>query len=194
MTLNVTADDVRNFLDHPYDREWSIQGFGMLRTYLDADQKYRLHIWDPQAAVEEVSSIHDHPWDFTSEVISGQITNVLFLEDSFGLEHMAVNIRCGVGGGMIGTPEKIGLHEKSRTTYIAGMGYSQHAEELHMSLPAPGTVTLITRHFRPDNRDIARVIWPKGDWVSAEPRPATEREIMHFTGVARKHWFPRVGW
>lgn len=187
-------NSVRNLLDHPYDRPWSIQGFGMLRTYLDDKQVRRLHIWDPESAVTEVSSIHDHPWDFTSEIISGQITNVLYLEDQYGIPHWSARIRCGEGGGLIEEPDMVGLYQKSPTTYIAGMGYSQHAEELHESIPAPGTVSVITRHFRPGNRDIARVLWRSGEWVSAEPRPATEAEITHFTALARKNWNPRVGW
>ena len=50
---------VRALLERP-DSDWSVQGFGMMRRYLDADKKYRLNIWDSSLAGRNVSIIHDH--------------------------------------------------------------------------------------------------------------------------------------
>jgi hypothetical protein len=197
--MTTVTDDfvqsVRNLLDHPYHKEWSIQGFGMLRTYLDDDHIKRLHIWDPDSAVADVSTIHDHPWDFTSEIISGGMGNVLYLPDEYdGSPCFSAKIRCGVGGGLVEEPRQLKLWRKSSIYYPAGHGYSMHAEQLHESFPTPGCVSVINRTFRPDNTEFATVCWRTGDWVSAEPRPATDAEITRFVALARKHWSPRDGW
>lgn len=73
---DLTASQVLFLLKHPFNLEWSIQGFGMLRAYLADDQVYRLHIWDTeQMSVEDVSTVHDHPWDLDSRIISGTLRN-----------------------------------------------------------------------------------------------------------------------
>lgn len=191
------AIEIREILEHPEDRHWTIQGFGMLRLYLDGCHIKRLHIWDPVMAVENVSPIHDHPWDFVSEIISGQMTNVLYRElrltdptELHDVTYKAVQIRCGEGGGPVEEPHFTRLRVRSRVVYNAGEGYSQHAEELHDSFPERGTVTVIRRTFRENNTELARVFWQGGDWVSAEPRPATPDEVDHFTRLALANWAP----
>jgi hypothetical protein len=46
-----TQASVLQILANPFDYKWTIQGFGMLRTYLDSEHSERLHIWDPDIAV-----------------------------------------------------------------------------------------------------------------------------------------------
>src|SRR6185503_17239495 len=69
---------VRDVLETPHDRIWTLQGFGMLRTYLGDDMNMRLHVWDARHAAPNVSSIHNHPWGFTSLILSGEMENVLY--------------------------------------------------------------------------------------------------------------------
>lgn len=164
-------------LDHPFEFDWSLQGFGMLRAYLTSDESVRLHVWNPDLAVENVSAIHDHPWDFDSWIAYGRMLNVRYVDDQKGEEFQTVAIVCGPGGGMLEHPVPCGLKTVSHEMYVAGDAYSQLATELHQSIPMPGCVSVITRHFGPD-RDHARVCWRTGDWVSAEPRPATEDEVL----------------
>jgi hypothetical protein len=54
---------VRSILEDPM-RQWTVQGLGMLRTYLPDNA--RLHIWNPALKFEEVSEHHTHPWDLVS--------------------------------------------------------------------------------------------------------------------------------
>lgn len=44
---------VQDVLEQPHRREWSLQGFGMLRTYLSFDM--RLNIWNRQFRIPNVS-------------------------------------------------------------------------------------------------------------------------------------------
>lgn len=184
--MSVTESRVKEILAHPFDHDWSIQGLGMLRTYLDDEHIERLHIWDTDRAVTEVSTIHDHPWDFSSRIVAGRLYNQRY-QHSYSLTdgdpfHTS-QIHCGAGGGLIGATHRVRLSLDPIEGYEPGDVYSQSAPELHQSDPSRGAVTVISRTFRAE-RDIATVCWRTGDWVSAEPRSATMAEIEHFIGLA----------
>jgi hypothetical protein len=183
----ITESAINDILANPFDREWTIQGFGMLRTYLDDEQVQRLHIWDTSAAVEDVSTIHDHPWDFTSLILRGAIRNQRFAlhemgESDTGKPFTSAQIRCGVGGGLLSDPRPVRICSLGVEAYGPGDTYSMLAPELHESFPSRGAVTVIKRSFKAD-RDIATVCWKTGAWVSAEPRSATRAEIEHFMSI-----------
>jgi hypothetical protein len=187
---------VQKILEHPYRHEWSLQGFGMLRLYLNEDT--RLHIWDPRYAVEEVSEIHDHPWHFTSMVVAGTVVNHRYREiapeavnerDSV-YPFMRQRILCGVGGGLVpGGPEPVLLRVFQHETWPAGTIYYQQASEIHRSEPRPGTITIIRRKPLEDP-DHANVYFPVGsEWVSAEPRPASRDEVKDIVDASLERWF-----
>lgn len=186
---------VRSILEYPVGREWSVQGFGMLRTYFGRDKKYRLNIWDSALAVPDVSILHDHPWDFRSWIIAGLTCNVRFKDwtkvtpraitpcdtvplanGSSGLYDWMV-IKTGEGGGPDGKNGTMPLLQLPQEFYEEGMTYHQVADEIHASYYRDGTVTLNDRVRRLDGEH-ARVFWPHGqNWVDAEPRPAQLKEI-----------------
>ena len=56
--LDFTRALIRNVLEDS-NREWTIQGFGFLRTYFgpaDKPKMYRLNLWDGRFAVPNVST------------------------------------------------------------------------------------------------------------------------------------------
>lgn len=196
---------VRHLL-HEFDRhQWSIQGFGMLRLYLS--KEVRLHIWHSAFKVPNVSEIHDHPWDFESEVVCGELTNQLYvvLKDGPGnlmveedrttiggyernpCTHHVTKIRCGPGGGVCeseGPPEPRLLLGYCPHTYLAGESYAERAVQVHETKAVDGTVTIVRRTFKADTEH-ARVFFPLGtEWVSAEPRPALPGEVAEFAMAA----------
>lgn len=186
-----SASEVLSILKDPFagGRIWTMQGFGMLRTYLDPDEVERLHIWDTGKANAEVSTVHNHAWDFESLIYSGRLANQRYIRDSNGREWRSADIRPGECGGLISNPEMVRLSESPREFYQPGSTYRQEATELHESLPTPGTVTVIKRTFHNDRTlDVATVAWKAGGWVTAEPRRASEREIMDFVLLARERW------
>ena len=77
---------VRTILEHAADHPWRIAGIGLLALRLDDRREHRLHVWDPDGCVGE-PPIHDHPYDFTSTVIVGQLTNTRYVEDPSGPEY-----------------------------------------------------------------------------------------------------------
>jgi hypothetical protein len=164
---------------------WSWQGFGMLRLYIS--DELRLHVWDPENATPEVSTIHNHPWDFESEVIVGSIVNYKFEQylvdpsasspQPLGRLFRRATILCSPGGGMTTEPELVELMRQAPAVYVSGDVYRQTAAEIHESIPTPGTVTLVRRVFGAD-KDHAQVFWPaEHKWVSAEPVIATHTHI-----------------
>lgn len=187
---------VRAILERPFAFDWTLQGLGMLRTYLGADNAVRMHVWDSDYAVPGVSQMHTHPWDFASRVAVGAVHQMRYLRhvdgSTFGDEVrfvMEQSLRCGAGGGLEAKPERLILHEQPVEVYYEGETYTQAADEIHVSIPADGTVTLIERVFRPDTEH-AFVFWPQGEeWVSAEPRPATPEEVRRICERSLDRWY-----
>lgn len=200
LTTNALARALtRSILEHPHDHEWSLQGFGMLRTYLDGDRNLRLHVWDSRFKVKDVDEIHTHPWDFHSYVVAGKVVNQRFgwlaVEDLLDLARVVKvyrqqEILCGPGGHETpAEPQSVVLVPQSREMVLANDRYSQLAHEIHRSQPDDGTVTIIQREFL-DDADHAFVYIPEGqEWVSAEPRQATKDEVEEICGNALKRWF-----
>lgn len=164
---------------------WSLQGFGLLRLYLT--KELRLHVWDARFAIKDVSLIHTHPWDFESYVLSGRLTNFRY-EKVAGDTHLGCVIQCGENAQLKNEPEPCHLKEVSKEILFGGQTYHQKADEIHLSQPADGTVTLIERTFKADTEH-AWSFWSKGaEWTSAAPRPATKEEVKWITSKALSIW------
>lgn len=170
---------------------WSLQGFGMLRTYLT--RELRLHVWDSRFAVKNVSTIHDHPWHFESSVVAGKIVNTRY--SVYPCTHTDVQIEaqglrvpfikerivCGPGGGLAKNTTMVGsrvwLIPAEPETYEVGGAYEQSAHEVHYTWAEDGTVTLVHREFLPDAEHAHVFYKADASWVSAEPRAATPDEV-----------------
>lgn len=173
--------------------EWSLQGFGMLRTYLDDERNVRLHVWDHRFRTEAVDSIHTHPWNFHSFVVAGVVHNMRYrryvMRNELGQPFREQEILCGPGGHETATSHDVTLVAGDKETYKESDSYSQLAHEIHASDPVPGTVTVIVREFL-DDTEHAYVYIPLGqEWVSAEPRRASTAEVQAITQGALKAWF-----
>jgi hypothetical protein len=205
------AEVARHILEHAQDFEWSLQGFGMLRFYLT--QELRLHVWDSRYRVENVSGIHTHPWHFDSTVLCGRVEQYRYICDP-GYDYLRIGphgtpdsksknfdqylIKAGMGGHLDSEPSPVTLTpgwdylDGSRLEVIeAGQMYSQHSDEIHLSLPEDGTVTIVQRKLADrGSPDHAFVFVPAGEeWVSAEPRMATPDEVKNITRHALERWF-----
>jgi hypothetical protein len=190
MIRSMTEQILRN----PYGlgkEAWSLQGFGMLRLYMP-EKALRFHVWDSRFAVPNVSLHHDHPWEFRSLIVAGQLRNIRYKrygadELVLGDVFMEQTIQCGPGGCAKGDPTSVKLIEQGLETYHVGDWYHQTADEIHISKPEDGSVTIIDRTFNED-AEHARVYW-QGTWVSAEPRPATEDELRSILSNSLEKWF-----
>lgn len=183
---------IKTMLVYPHNFKWTVQGFGMMRTYLPGpvyDKQFRLNVWDRTLAVPNVSVVHDHPWAFKSWIINGRFLNLRFVEDFFngdGYNYMV--IKTGEGGGPSGNRLKTNLRPLNVEIYHTGDVYEQEPTEIHCSLPDDSTVTLNDRTIIGDGEH-ARVFWMAGgDWVDAEPREATEKEVYGVAYRALEKW------
>jgi hypothetical protein len=183
--FNVQLLLVRKLLESPLTLDWSLQGFGMLRLYLS--EEVRVHVWDSRFRIPNVSTIHDHPWDFKSVVLCGQLINLRYAEDALpGLpaeDYKKALIKCGAGACVVNNAQECKLRELTREHYLPGDSYTQVAEEVHDTQARDGTITIVTRSFRKSNRDYATLYF-KDQWVSAEPRKAKPAEIITIVGNA----------
>ena len=171
---------MRHILEHAADHPWRIQDVGVLALWLDDQRRDRLHVWDLRSAIGE-PPVHDHPFDFTSTVIAGEMTNTRYEEDPLGVEYHRVRY----------TPpneddrrsDTIRL-SGTATTFTAGDQYHQLASELHDSRQLPGTVTIIRRTFTADASELSVCNREPTAWVSGQSRPAALADVKRIVATA----------
>lgn len=156
-------------LEKPLDVEWSLQGFGMLRTYVSKSD--RLHVWDSR---------------FRARGVSGVVANRRYVAgppNPEGAGHLLSRLVCGPGGGLVGMPSPCHLLSNGGPpeVYPAGCRYRQNAAELQETNALDGTVTLVRREFLG-----AWLI--ATEWGTAEPRPASREEVLAIVGGAVRFW------
>jgi hypothetical protein len=77
---------VFTLLRHAEDFPWRMQDIGLMGLRLDERREYRLHVWNPSLSAGD-PPIHDHPYDFTSAIIVGELTNTRYVENAAGDEY-----------------------------------------------------------------------------------------------------------
>ena len=170
---------VRTILEHAEDYPWTMQDIGLLGLRLDDRREYRLQVWDPSSAVGD-PPVHDHPFDFTSTVVAGEMTNTRYEEDPSGVEYHRMRYTPpNEDAQQVDTVRLAG----SPTTLAAGESYSQLAHELHDSRQVPGTVTIIRWTFR-DVPELTVCHRGEAPWVSGRSRPAASDEVKRIAATA----------
>jgi hypothetical protein len=184
--MSETADKalVLTILRHAEDFPWRIQqDIGLLGLRLDDRRRHRLHVWDPIDGFED-PPVHDHPYDFASEVLVGQLTNTRYEEDPAGEEY--VRFRYSPGAEEQRWSDTVTL-AATATTLVEGGHYRQLASELHASRQVPGTVTLISCSWV-EAPELTVCVRDERSWRSGQARDATRAEIK--TAVTKAlEWF-----
>ncbi len=171
---------VRTILEHAEDYPWVMQEIGLLGLRLDDVREYRLHVWDLSSSAGE-PPIHDHPFDFTSTVVAGEMTNTRYQEDPFGAEYRRV--RYSPPNEDDRRSDIVRLSAMA-TTFAAGGQYHQLAHELHDSRQLPGTVTIIRRTFTPHSSELTVCNREETAWVSGQSRPAPPADVKRIITTA----------
>lgn len=188
--MNTQHDDARDLvglilrasIKAPDRFDWSLQGFGMFRIYAKEDKVTRIHVWDDRFKTENVTTIHNHPWHFTSTIVSGRIFDRRYRVRPATYEratHHKMRIVCGPGGGACKeeVAKPVVLSPLANYEFRAGDTYGILADEYHETFADRGTITIVRRSFLEDSEH-AYVCYPYDqEWVSAEPRPATADEV-----------------
>lgn len=179
--MSETKSLVLTIVRHAEDFPWRMQEIGLLGLWLDERREYRLHLWGPSLGAENLEPpVHDHPYDFTSRIIVGELTNTRYVETAAGDEHHRFRYsppdedqRRGDTVKLSGTAETLG----------EGDEYGQLAHELHTSWQQPGTVTLIRCSWGAA-RELTVCLRDEAPWPSGRARDATREEIKSFAAEA----------
>jgi hypothetical protein len=176
---------VRNILEHALEYPWRYQEIGLLALRLDDHREYGLHVWAPDRC-PGTPPVHDHPYDFVSRIIVGQLTNARYVEDPTGPTYLRE--RYSRTDEASRTSDHVQLTSEVET-FGEGDEYAQVAHELHDSHQLPGTVTII--HMSPF-RDVAELtvcrLDEKAAWVCGASRAPTATEVTEITTQALT-WF-----
>ncbi|MFN8025812.1 MAG: hypothetical protein U0W40_05455 [Acidimicrobiia bacterium] len=163
--------------------EWRMQDIGLLGRWLDDRRECRVHVWAPQRCDGE-PLVHDHPFDFASTIVVGEMTNTRYVEDPLGEEFVRTRYLPGTEHErttdtvhLVGAAETIG----------AGATYSQRAGQLHDSRQTPGTVSIIRMEFG-GPRPLSVCTRDERPWTSAVSRTATADEVASITAAALRHF------
>jgi hypothetical protein len=170
---------VRNILEHPSGFNWKMQDIGLLALRLDEQREYRLHVWAPDR-FDGPPVIHDHPYDFVSRIIVGELTNIRYTADPSGEKYLRE--RYSPGNEDLRSADYVqllGQHE----VYGEGDEYAQKADELHDSRQLPGTVTVI-RCTLLDKNELTVCRAEDAPWVTGMSREATAAEVKEITAQA----------
>ena len=171
---------VRTILEHAADYPWRLQGVGLLALRLDDRREHRLHVWDPDGGDGD-PPIHDHPYDFTSTVIVGELTNTRYVEDPTGDEYCRERY----------SPEN---EERPANRHGAPGRHLDHASAPAIATTSsPTSCTAAARSRAPspssaapgvDRPELTVCRRPGAPWVSGQARPATPDEVTRITTAA----------
>jgi hypothetical protein len=175
----MTKAVVFTLLQHAEDFPWRMQDIGLMGLRLDEQREYRLHVWDPSSSTGD-PPIHDHPYDFTSAIIVGEVTNTRYVEDAAGDDH--VRFRYSPPDEQRRRSDTVRL-SAAPETLREGDEYRQLAHELHASWQLPGTVTLIRCSWGAP-RELTVCVRDEASWCSGQARDATRAEIKSMTAHA----------
>lgn len=174
---------VLTLLRHAEELPWRMQDIGLMSLRLDDRRAFRLHVWDPGSDVGE-PPVHDHPYDFTSTIIAGELTNTRYREDPAGDEYVRFRYAPGAEDGRRSDTVRL---SSTATTFTVGHEYRQQAPELHASRQLPGTVTAIRCEWV-TAPELTVCLRHEGSWRSGLGRDATRPEIRRFAASALA-WF-----
>lgn len=183
MDAEVDRSFVTGLLRRAGELSWTMQDIGLLGLWLDDRREVRLHVWGPGRGDKD-PPVHDHPFDFTSTVIAGELTDTVYRADPGGDEY--VRFRYPPGEEDRRRADAVRL-SASATTYPEGAGYRHGTAELHSSRQLPGTVTVIRCAFVPVP-ELTVCHRDAGSWCPGRSRPATPGEVEAFT-TAALGWF-----
>ncbi len=170
-------------LRHAEDFPWRMQDIGLMGLRLDERREYRLHVWNPSLSDGD-PPIHDHPYDFTSAIIVGELTNTRYVENAAGDEY--IRLRYSLPDEEQRRSDTVRLSAAAETLH-EGDEYRQLAHELHTSWQQPGTVTLIRCSWG-EARKLTVCLQDEASWRSGRARDATHEEIKSITAMALE-WF-----
>ena len=183
MSTALTKALVLNILRHAEDYRWRMQDVGLMSLRLDNEKRRRLHVWDPTFIADD-PPVHDHPYNFTSEIIVGELTNIRYEVNPEGDEYLRFRYRPGAEEERCTDTVRLSA---TPAVFAEGDEYRQLHHELHASLQQPGTVTAIQCSWM-ETSDLTVCLADAGSWRSGNARDASRGEVKAMAAKALE-WF-----
>lgn len=183
MSATLTKAMVLTILRHAEDYPWRMQEIGLMGLRLDDQRQYRLHVWDPTSQAAD-APIHDHPYDFRSQIVVGELTNIRYEDEPGGDEYVRFRYRPGHEDERLSDTVRLSARP---TIFTEGDEYRQVHHELHASRQQAGTVTVVQCSWV-ERSELTVCHRDAGSWRSARARDARRDEIKTVTAKALE-WF-----
>lgn len=132
----------------------TLHGLGFVQVQLPANQ--RLHVWHPELPRRhcfEFSAIHNHRFDFTSQVLVGEQINIDYIPTESGVSTHILYLHEGPRSSRGGRPwfrdGFVRMVESGRQTVKAGQTYHMRAYDYHRTEPGGDrkTATIMAKTF-----------------------------------------------
>lgn len=189
-------DSLISILRDPLQLDWRAHGIGMLKTYLDpATRHWRLDLWHSVLVTPGISTMHTHPWPFTSFVMAGKLHNYRYARRLANVPdfrrapaemYHEGKIACGAHyRGLEGDSHPIvPLVPLPPEVYSTGNTYAMLPDEIHRTTFRDGTITVICRGAPETDGETASVFWPAGEPWGDATSEASDMTILRVTGAA----------
>ena len=176
---------VRNILEHAHEYPWKYQDIGLLSLRLDDHREYMLHVWAPDRCVG-TPPIHDHPFDFVSRIVGGEMTNGRYVKDPSGAKYLRERYSPPT---RVPEPRTMcSSHATSRRSRPAVNPRSRPPSCTTVtSSRGPSLSSTVARSEQAPSSPCARLD-DKAGWVSGASRTPTPAEVTEITAQALT-WF-----
>lgn len=137
-----------------------IHSFGLGFIQIKLNDTQRVHVYTPKVKITtHPEEVHDHRYDFTSEIIKGSLTNEIF-QIVQGDDFVLTEENCSPNKNAKMVPKKTpcGVKLISSATMETGSKYFMDKDTLHR-VETNRCITFLTREST--LKDFAKVIYPK---------------------------------
>lgn len=157
LIFDLLKTEILKFTYHPLG---FIEAKFFTEEYIDdikTQHEYRLHFWPYTTELGDISSIHNHSYDFNSVILNGQIQNVIYKIDNCSFEHGKLfNVRFTNNiFNLIADKEHYFISDSASTHYKSGDFYSMRKEDYHNNYAKINTITLV--EIPPQKREPASI-------------------------------------
>ncbi len=171
---------------NPLDIDWLREqgaephwfGLGFIQLKVNSTERLQFYPDDPAyRPFVGAKEIHDHRYDFASQVLQGEIAQTIFEVGEVAGEHYEMtNVSCDPQKPAHQTdPVPVKVRPISRMTIFAGGHYWLDADSFHTFRGYNNAITLLTRGLpRKSNARVLRPIGSEAVCAFSQPKPVAE--------------------
>lgn len=136
------------FLNYDYlvANHTMVHSFGLGFIQVKLSRNVRVHFYTHEAIVVSPEEIHNHRYGFTSQVLSGNLTHILYdvVEDRHG-QYVKRQVSCDPTYKGDKSYTRVGIASEESCVLTQYDKYTITHDQFHRVEAVPGTITLVTR-------------------------------------------------